>query len=317
MNLVQKMQYLYTVPVLQELNKCWQKFSNLRAICYTFPHSDMFLNILVTKVPNDRIISEEQLIQIMSSDNTVDVTTVKQLWGQNFDSDLVESCIKMMGRPEFFFTAIEKLQLQRDLTNNIHSDHDPIIKNILMMYRINMITKDFSNNTNILRILSVVFAQYLGILEHPILYHNMVLDTIVEILLLDENTKFDETNLLFILQSFGTLCYLGTSVLSIYHTKIVKSLEKIQEDAYLSKIFQQENIATYLFQNMIINIPSIMNKMNWKRDKSARFLTRLKFLDLLIEKKQGKDKYFITSTILNTFIELRDNLEIQKMIKKI
>lgn len=249
------------------------------------------------------------VISEMQKTNTrlLEMNVLHKVWNIPLDGPGFKKIILFFNKeqqisPEYLTLFDQSLFVLKD------SSVDPFIKCFYMQYVASyiLVKIEAKNQERILRILILRLAKDENILEKPVLYHLHLLDY--------AQHNFCEQELLQFIEGFHTIFRLGTLVLQHAASFYEVLTSKVSHMEIVKKIEKKPELFPAVFAKPVIGIADVMETMEWKRDKAARFLNGLVDMGYLSVEKVGRENSYVNETLLKILSEIRKDQVIKSLL---
>ncbi|WP_028329081.1 hypothetical protein [Brachyspira alvinipulli] len=297
------------INVLKELAKTWHAYYNFRMSCLSLKNSEYLLSIL-SLILNPANHYEYKDIGMISYNileeyhsKHKEFAILKEFLDSEYNSVIFSKIVSLLeGRD----VAIDK-SYDEDINYIDNLDLDPILK-LLVYQKISYeYVKDYQNSFIICRVIFNIYSYKLKLLDTPILYPYQFF----------KSTMYDSSNeesIIRYLKFLRGICLYAVDTISFVH----KNLSILKNRLLLNKNFKKltdSNVFSIIFITPYIRIVDLMNMFDWKRDKAARLLSKLREEGLFIETKAKKEKIFFNKYIISLF-ESGENIKPDEFLSK-
>ncbi|MBW5411149.1 hypothetical protein E6A50_12320, partial [Brachyspira hampsonii] len=146
----------------------------------------------------------------------------------------------------------------------------------------------------ICRIVFNIYSYKLKLLDTPILYPYQFFEATI-----NDNSSNEESIIRY-LKFLRGICLYAVDTISFVQNDLMKLKSRLLINKNFKKILDS-NIFYIVFITPYVRIVDLMDMFNWKRDKAARLLSKLRDEDLFAEVRIKKEKIFINKYIIGLF----------------
>ena len=283
------------VGVLKELAKTWHAYYNFRMSCISLKNSEYLLSILSLILNPDNhyefkdiaIISYSILEEYQSKHKEFKI--LNEFLYKDYNSEIFSKIVSMLEDRDIF--------IDKSYDDNIayidSLDLDPLLK-LLIYQRVSYeYVKELKSSFIICRVIFNLYSCKLKLLDNPILYPYQFF---VNCMNNDSNIESIKTYLKFL----RGICLYAVDTIEFVNKNLLELKNRLSKNKNFKKA-ANPNIFSIIFTTPYIRIVDLMYMFEWKRDKAARFLSRLKDEGLFVETKIKKEKLFINKYIIDLF----------------
>ncbi|MEI0604846.1 hypothetical protein R4K55_11575 [Brachyspira alvinipulli] len=297
------------INVLKELAKTWHAYYNFRMSCLSLKNSEYLLSIL-SLILNPANHYEYKDIGMISYNileeyhsKHKEFAILKEFLDSEYNSVIFSKIVSLLEGSDI---TIDK-SYDEDINYIDNLDLDPILK-LLVYQKISYeYVKDCQNSFIICRVIFNIYSYKLKLLDTPILYPYQFFKSTMD-------NSSDEESIIRYLKFLRGICLYAVDTISFVH----KNLSILKNRLLLNKNFKKltdSNVFSIIFITPYIRIVDLMNMFDWKRDKAARLLSKLREEGLFIETKIKKEKIFVNKYIISLF-ESGENIKPDEFLSK-
>lgn len=283
------------IDVLKELAKTWHAYYNFRMSCLSLKNSEYLLSIL-SLILNPANNYEYKDIAMISygileeyHSKHKEFRILKEVLNGDYDSSVFSKIISLVEDKEII---IDK-KYDEDIEYIDSLDLDPILK-LLVYQKISYeYIKEYQGCFIICRVVFNIYSYKLKLLDTPILYPYQFFEASM-------NGSSDKESIIRYLKFLRGICLYAVDTISFVHENLIV----LRNQLLLNKTFKKltdSSIFYIIFITPYIRIVDLMDMFDWKRDKAARLLSKLREEGLFMETKVKKEKIFINKYIINLF----------------
>ncbi|WP_300367739.1 hypothetical protein [Brachyspira sp.] len=280
------------IDILKELAKTWHTYYDFRMSCISLKNSEYLLSLLSLILnPNNHYEYKD-----------IGMNILEEFHSKHKEFEILNSYLKAEYNCEVFSKIVSSFEgkdilidksYDEDINYIDNLDLDPILK-LLVYQKISYeYVKDYNNSYIICRVVFNIYSYKLKLLETPILYPYQFF----EISMSDCSNK---ASIIRYLKFLRSICSYAIGTISF----VYKNLAVLKSELILNKNFKKltdSDVFYIIFITPYIRIIDLMDMFNWKRDKAARLLSKLKGEGLFIESKVKKEKIFVNKYIISLF----------------
>ena len=283
------------INVLKELAKTWHAYYNFRMSCLSLKNSEYLLSIL-SLILNPANHYEYKDIAMISygileeyHSKHKEFKILKEFLYKDYNSEVFSKIVSMLEDREI---CIDK-SYDDDIAYVNSLDLDPILK-LLIYQRVSYeYVKELQSCFIVCRVVFNLYLCSLKLLDNPILYPYQFFVSCM-------NGDYNIEYIIIYLKFLRGICLYAVDTINFVH----KNLTELRNELAKKKNFKKlanSNVFSIIFITPYIRIVDLMEMFEWKRDKAARFLSKLKEEGLFIETKIKKEKLFINKYIIDLF----------------
>lgn len=283
------------IDVLKELSKTWHAYYNFRMSCISLKNSEYLLSIL-SLILNPANHYEYKDIGMISygileeyHSKHKEFSILKEFLNSEYNSSVLSKIVSLLEGKDII---IDKTY-DEDINYIDSLDLDPILK-LLVYQRISYeYVKDYQSSFIICRVIFNIYSYKLKLLDTPILYPYQFFEASM-------NSTSDKESIMRYLKFLRGICLYAVDTISFVHN----NLSLLKNRLLLNKNFKKltdSNVFSIIFITPYVRIVDLMNMFDWKRDKAARLLSKLREEGLFAETKVKKEKIFVNKYIIGLF----------------
>lgn len=283
------------IDILKELAKTWHAYYNFRMSCISLKNSEYLLSIL-SLILNPANHYEYKDIAMIS------YGILEEYHSKHKEFSILKDFLDSEYNSSVFSNIISRLEDKDIVIGNDYDetikyidslDLDPILK-LLVYQKISYeYVKEYKSCFIICRVVFNIYSYKLKLLDTPILYPYQFFE-------INMNSCSNKESIIRYLKFLRGICLYAVDTIGF----VQKNLAVLKEKLLLNKTFKKltdSSVFYIIFITPYIRIVDLMNMFNWKRDKAARLLSRLREDGLFVETKVKKEKIFINKYIINLF----------------
>ena len=285
------------IDILKELVKTWNIFLNFRISCVRLKNSEYLLSILSSMVNNNYSYNDFNLVSsnIISEYNSrhTEFSLMNKYIDEDYNNEVLSTIISTLESEEVHIGS----NYNDDIEYIDNLDLDPILKLMVFQRMSYRYLKEYKSCVNIFRIIFNLYSHRIKLLDKPIIYP----DVFFQINMVEHVSK---QSTIAYLKFLSDICLYGMETINFVSDNLnilKKQLEKNKNFRYLIK----SNSFFIILINPCLKIVDLMALFNWKRDKAARLLSKLRDDGLFLEIKIKKEKLYINKYIIDLFSEGR------------
>lgn len=284
------------IDVLKELAKTWHAYYTFRMSCISLKNSEYLLSILSLilnpanhyEYKDIAMISYSILEEYHSKHKEFGI--LKDFLHNEYNSSILSNIISRLEDKDIVISN----SYDEDIEYIDSLDLDPILK-LLVYQKISYgYVKEFKSCFIICRVVFNIYSYKLKLLDTPILYPYQFFEISMS------NCTNNKGAIIKYLKFLRGICLYAVDTISF----VQKNLLELKSKLLLNKTFKKltdSSVFYIIFITPYIRIVDLMDMFNWKRDKAARLLSRLREEGLFMETKVKKEKIFINKYIINLF----------------
>ncbi|WP_157153261.1 hypothetical protein [Brachyspira murdochii] len=283
------------VDVLKELSKTWHSYYDFRMSCISLKNSEYLLSILSLILNPSNNCEFKDIAMISYSileeyhSKYKEFLILKDFIQSDYNSEVFS---KIVSRLEDREIKIDR-SYDEEISHVDNIDLDPLLK-LLVYQKISYeYVKDYQSCFIICRVVFNIYSYKLKLLDNPILYPYQFFE-------MSMNESSNKESIIKYLQFLRGICLYAVDTISFVHNNLKVLRDKLLQNKNFKKL-ADSSVFYMIFITPYIRIIDLMNMFDWKRDKAARLLSRLKSEGLFIETKLKKEKIFVNNYIINLF----------------
>lgn len=283
------------INVLKELAKTWHAYYNFRMSCLSLKNSEYLLSIL-SLILNPANNYEYKDIAMISygileeyHSKHKEFRILKEVLNGEYNSSVFSKIASLVEDKEIVIDE----KYDGDIKYIDSLDLDPILK-LLVYQKISYeYVKEYQGCFIICRVVFNIYSYKLKLLDTPILYPYQFF----EINMADCSNK---ESIIRYLKFLRGICLYAVDTIGFVQKNLAELKNKLINNKTFKKL-TDSGIFYIIFITPYIRIVDLMDMFDWKRDKSARLLSKLREEGLFMETKVKKEKIFINKYIINLF----------------
>lgn len=297
------------IDILKELAKTWHTYYDFRMSCISLKNSEYLLSLL-SLILNPNNHYEYKDIGMIS------YNILEEFHSKHKEFEILNNFLKAEYNSEIFSKIVSSLEGKDIVIDNSYDedinyvdnlDLDPILK-LLVYQKISYeYVKDYHNSYIICRVVFNIYSYKLKLLETPILYPYQFF----EISMSDCSNK---DSIIRYLKFLRGICSYAVGTIGFVHQNLAVLKSKLMLNKNFKKLTDSD-VFYIIFITPYIRIVDLMDMFNWKRDKAARLLSKLREEGLFYETKVKKEKIFVNKYIIGLF-ESGENEKPEEFLSK-
>ncbi|OEJ13136.1 hypothetical protein BFL38_00730 [Brachyspira hampsonii] len=284
------------IGVLKELSKTWHAYYDFRMSCISLKNSEYLLSILSLilnpanhyEYKDMGMISYNILEEYHSKHK--EFMILKEFSEKEYNSSVLSN---IASRFEDKVIIIDK-SYDEDLKYIDSLDLDPLLKLLVYQKVSYEYVREYSSSFIICRIVFNIYSYKLKLLDTPILYPYQFFEATIS------DNSSNEESIIRYLKFLRGICLYAVDTISF----VQNDLMRLKSRLLLNKNFKKladSNVFYIIFITPYVRIVDLMDMFNWKRDKAARLLSKLRDEDLFAEVRIKKEKIFVNKYIIGLF----------------